>query len=113
MVTSITHRITGVALSVGTILLAWWLIAAANGPDSYQTFVDTASSPLGQIVLFGFSWALAFHTLNGIRHLAWDMGYGFKVPTANKTGILVIVLSLVLTIAAFVVVWTGHGGYYQ
>ena len=113
MVTSITHRITGVALAAGTLMLAWWLIAAANGPDTYEVFVDTITNPLGQIVLFGFTWSLAFHALNGIRHLAWDMGYGFAVKTANQTGILVVVLSILLTIGAFALVWTGNGGYYQ
>src|ERR1700733_10423515 len=95
MATSITHRVTGVGLSAGTLLLAWWLIAAASGPEAYQTFSHLAATPIGQLVLFGFVWALAFHLLNGIRHLAWDMGYGFGVPTANATGWLVIVLSVV------------------
>lgn len=113
MATSITHRITGVALSAGTLLIAWWLIAASNGPESYEVFVDLAGSVFGQIVLFGFAWALAFHALNGIRHLAWDLGYGFQVKTANQTGILVIVLSLVIAAGAFALAWTGHGGYYQ
>lgn len=113
MATSIVHRMTGVALAGGILVLAWWLFAASNGPEAYQTFVTLASTPLGQLVLFGFSWSLAYHTLNGIRHLAWDLGYGFSVPTADKTGILAFVLSFALTIAAFVVAWTGHGGYYQ
>lgn len=113
MATSITHRITGVALSAGTLLLVWWLIAASSGPDVYEEFAAIVDGPLGQIVLFGFSWALAFHALNGIRHLAWDFGYGFKVKTADQTGLLVIVLSLVFTAGAFVLAWSGHGGYYQ
>jgi succinate dehydrogenase, cytochrome b556 subunit len=113
MATSIVHRITGVGLALGTLLLAWWLIAAANGPDTYDTFLDAAESPLGQIVLFGFTWALAYHTLNGIRHLAWDLGYGFAIKTAHRTGILVIALSLVLAAGAFALAWSGHGGYYQ
>jgi len=111
MATSITHRVTGVGLSVGTLFLAWWLIAAASGPEAYQTFSHLAANPIGQLVLFGFVWALAFHLLNGIRHLAWDMGYGFDLPTANATGWLVIVLSVVLAAAAFVAVHLGHGGF--
>jgi succinate dehydrogenase / fumarate reductase, cytochrome b subunit len=111
MATSITHRMTGIALSAGTLLLAWWLIAAASGPEAYGTFSHVAGSVIGQIVLFGFVWSLAFHLLNGIRHLAWDMGYGFDVPTANMTGWLVIVLSVLLAVAAFALVHTGRGGF--
>lgn len=113
MATSIIHRVTGVALAGGTLLLAWWLIAAAGGPDTYEVFTDLATSVIGQIVLFGFTWALAYHALNGIRHLAWDLGYGFDLKTAHNSGVLVIVLSLVLAIGAFALAWSGHGGYYQ
>ena len=111
MATSITHRMTGIALSMGTLLLAWWLIAAASGPEAYATFSHLAASWPGQIVLFGFTWSLAFHLLNGIRHLAWDMGYGFAVPTANRTGWLVIVLSVLLAAGAFALAYGGHGGF--
>lgn len=111
MATSITHRMTGIALSMGTLLLAWWLIAAASGLEAYRTFAQVAASWPGQVVLFGFTWSLAFHLLNGIRHLAWDMGYGFDVPTANRTGWLVIVLSVLLAVGAFALAYTGHGGF--
>jgi succinate dehydrogenase / fumarate reductase cytochrome b subunit len=111
MATSITHRMTGIALSMGTLLLAWWLIAAASGPEAYATFTHLAASWIGQIVLFGFTWSLAFHLLNGIRHLAWDMGYGFAVPTANRTGWLVIVLSVILAAGAYALAYTGHAGF--
>lgn len=113
MATSIVHRVTGVALAGGILVLTWWLIAAANGPETYATFVDLITTPLGQLMLFGFTWSLAYHAVNGIRHLAWDLGYGFAVPTADTTGILVFVLSLVLAAGAFVIAWTGNGGYYQ
>src|SRR5579863_5718340 len=76
MATSIAHRVTGVALSIGMIVLAWWLIAAATGSDAYHIFAASAANPIGQIVLFGFLWSLAFHFFNGIRHLAWDVGWG-------------------------------------
>ena len=98
-------------MSVGTLLLAWWLIAAASGPEAYATFSHVAGSWIGLIVLFGFTWSLAFHLLNGIRHLAWDMGYGFGVPTARMTGWLVIVLSVLLAVAAFAAAYTNHGGF--
>jgi succinate dehydrogenase / fumarate reductase cytochrome b subunit len=102
MAASITHRATGIALTAGTLFLAWWLIAAASGPDAYAVFAAVAGHPVGKIVLFGFLWSLAFHLLNGIRHLAWDVGYGFKVPTAKLTAVIVYVASLLLAVGAFV-----------
>ena len=109
MATSIAHRVTGVGLALGTILLAWWLISIASGPEAYQTFCNVAASWIGQIVLFGFAWSLAYHLLNGIRHLAWDTGYGFNVKTADMTGWLVIVLSVLLAVCAFALAYAGHG----
>jgi succinate dehydrogenase / fumarate reductase cytochrome b subunit len=113
MATSIVHRMTGIGLAGGLLLLAWWLVAAASGLEASTYFSVMIRTLLGQIVLFGFAWALAYHFLNGIRHLAWDFGYGFAVPTANKTGILVFVLSVLIAVAAFAVVYSGHGGYYE
>jgi succinate dehydrogenase / fumarate reductase, cytochrome b subunit len=113
MATSIVHRMTGVGLAGGLLLLAAWLWAASNGPESYEEFCDYATTPLGQLFLFGFTWALAYHLVNGIRHLAWDLGYGFAVKTANRTGLLVFALSLVLSGGAFAIAWSGMGGYYQ
>jgi succinate dehydrogenase / fumarate reductase cytochrome b subunit len=110
MAASITHRATGVALAAGTLFLSWWLIAAASGPDAYAVFVRAAANPLGEIVLFGFLWSLAFHLLNGIRHLAWDVGYGFKVPTAKLTAALVYAGSLLLAAGAFVLGLMVRGG---
>ena len=109
MATSITHRMTGMALSAGTLLLAWWLIATASGPEAFAAFQTLAASPIGEIVLLGFVWSLAFHLLNGIRHLAWDLGYGFDLHTANRTGILVITLSVFVAIGVFVFAYK-HGG---
>ncbi|HEY4264996.1 MAG TPA: succinate dehydrogenase, cytochrome b556 subunit [Micropepsaceae bacterium] len=110
MAASITHRVTGIALAAGTLFLAWWLIAAASGPDAYGLFMRLATNLLGEVVLFGFLWALAFHLLNGIRHLAWDVGYGFKVPTAKLTAALVYGVSLLLAAGAFVVGIMVRGG---
>src|ERR1700688_5304841 len=75
MVMSIVHRITGAALYVGTLLLAWWLLAAASGPNAYATFQAAASSVIGRGVLLGYTWALVHHMLGGIRHLIWDSGH--------------------------------------
>jgi succinate dehydrogenase cytochrome b subunit len=113
MATSIVHRVTGLALSAGTILLVWWLIAIASGPEAFNEFINLAATPLGEVILFGFVWSLAYHLLNGIRHLAWDLGYGFAVPTANLSGVLVIAGSILLAVGAFAFAYTGHGGYYQ
>src|SRR5271170_6582971 len=77
MATSIVHRATGMALSAGTLVVAWWLIAIVMGPAQYDLFSTVVRSPLGQLVLLGFVWSLAYHLLNGIRHLVWDIGYGF------------------------------------
>lgn len=106
MATSIAHRVTGIALSIGMIVLAWWLIAAATGSGAYHVFTASAANPIGQIVLFGFLWSLAFHFFNGIRHLAWDVGWGFDVATANRSGISVVILSLVSAIVMFLL---AHG----
>jgi succinate dehydrogenase / fumarate reductase cytochrome b subunit len=113
MATSITHRFTGMGLAAGTVLLAWWLYAVASGPDSFNAFLDLAATPLGQVILFLFVWSLAFHLLNGIRHLAWDMGYGFSKPAAQTNSILVIAASILLAAALFALAYSGRGGYYQ
>jgi succinate dehydrogenase / fumarate reductase cytochrome b subunit len=112
MATSITHRVTGLGLSLGTILLAWWLVAIASGPETYQAFSSVAASWFGQLVLFGFTWALAYHLLNGIRHLAWDLGYGFAPATANRNSWIVYILSVLVAVGAFALAYAGKGGFY-
>jgi succinate dehydrogenase / fumarate reductase cytochrome b subunit len=111
MVASIAHRATGMALAAGTLMLSWWLIAAAAGPDAYAVFARVAANPVGEIVLFGFLWSLAFHLLNGIRHLAWDIGYGFAVPMAKLTAALVFAISLLLAAGAFFVAFLVKAGF--
>lgn len=113
MLASITHRATGLALMVGALALAWWLVSVSNGPEGYESFMALANTPVGWLILFGFTWSLSFHMLNGIRHLAWDLGYGFNKVTATQTGTLVYVLSVVIAVGLFAFVWTGHGGYLQ
>ncbi|MDX5361530.1 MAG: succinate dehydrogenase, cytochrome b556 subunit [Alphaproteobacteria bacterium] len=101
---SITHRITGVANAVGLILLTWWLVAMATGAgafDAVQWFLD---SILGRIMLFGWTWALCYHFLNGIRHLVWDAGHGFEVETMERSAKMVIGGSVVLTLLVWIVV---------
>lgn len=106
MALSIFHRITGVALGAGMLLLAWWLIALASGPDAYASFTECMSSVLGKLVLFGFTYALMLHLCNGIRHLFWDMGRGFELETTARSNMLVILGSIVLTVLAWLV---GYG----
>ena len=97
MGTSILHRFTGLGLAFGTLLLAWWLVAAAMGPEAYAVFQAVAFHWFGRLVLFGFTLALVYHSLNGVRHLFWDIGYGYAVKTATWTGILVYALTIMVT----------------
>ena len=113
MLASIMHRATGIALAGGALVLTWWLVCISNGPEGYDGFMDYAAMPLALVVLFGFTWSFAFHFLNGIRHLAWDLGYGFDKHVATRTGFLVFALSFLIAIAVFALVWTGHAGYLQ
>ena len=110
MAASITHRVTGVALAGGTLFLVWWLIAAASGPDAYALFTRIADHPVGKVILFGLVWSLAFHLLNGVRHLAWDLGYGFKMSTSRLTAVLVYAGSLLIAASAFAVGMMVRGG---
>lgn len=109
MGTSIIHRITGVGLTLGTLLLGWWLIAAALGPEAYGQFQTLAGHWFGRFVLFGFTVSLVYHALNGVRHLFWDFGYGFKVPTANMTGIATYIATLVLTVLIWAAAYAAKG----
>ena len=109
-VLSITHRATGVALAVGTLLLVWWLAAAALGEAAYARVGAFMDSPLGLLVLFGWSLALFYHLGNGIRHLFWDAGYGFDLKTAEKSGYAVLAFTLAATLAAWVIGLAVLGG---
>lgn len=105
MMMSIAHRITGVALYAGTLLLAWFLIAAASGGPAFATAAGVLDSLIGRLVLFGFTWALYHHLLGGIRHFIWDAGYGMDHPErewlAKATLGGGIVLALVTWFLAF------------
>lgn len=103
---SILHRVTGVGLGVGTLLIAWWLIAAATGPEAFDTAQAFMGSLFGRLILLGFTWALFYHLCNGIRHLIWDAGYGYELDSVTKTGWLVLAASVVLTVLAWI---AGYG----
>ena len=107
---SFSHRVTGIALSAGTLYLVWQLLAAASGPDAFEIFQRFAGSWLGILVLLGWSVALFYHLLNGIRHLFWDAGYGFTIETTYKTGRWVIIGTAALTIVAWVAGLGAWGG---
>ena len=100
---SIMHRITGVALSLGLLLLVAWFISAAFSPTSFLFVDGILQSWIGIIIIFGSLWAFWFHFLNGIRHLFWDLGYGFNLSTVWRSGWIVIFGSVLLTIISFVV----------
>lgn len=100
---SIVHRMTGGALYLGTALLVWWLVAAAIGPEPFETAQAVFSSWLGILVLFGFSWALIQHLLGGLRHLMWDTGRGLDLPTVFASGWMVVVGAGVLTLLLWII----------
>lgn len=99
---SIMHRITGAAWSVGTLVLVWWLMAAATGEAAFATVQGFLASFPGLVILFGLTLAAWYHTLAGIRHLAWDAGHGFEIPTVYRTGRLVLLGTGVMTILTWV-----------
>ena len=97
-VLSIFHRITGVALTFGLILLVAWIFTLSLGEEYFEYFVMFIKSWFGFLILFGFTFALNYHLCNGIRHLFWDAGYGYEIETVHKSGLAVLVVSFVLTI---------------
>jgi succinate dehydrogenase / fumarate reductase cytochrome b subunit len=104
MIMSIVHRVTGAALYFGTLLLAWWLVAAAAGPRPFAFANWVLGSWLGLVVLFGFSWALIHHMLGGLRHFVWDFGLAMGKPARDRIALANIIGSVVLTIALWAVV---------
>jgi len=102
---SILHRLTGIGLAVGSILLAWWLISVAVGGELFEATHRFLVSPIGIVLLFLWSAAFFYHLCNGIRHLAWDAGYGFEIRTAARSGYAVIVMTALLTLLAWIYVF--------
>ena len=100
---SISSRITGVAWGVGLVLLVWWLVAAASGPSAFAGVQWFMSSWLGLVALFGMTGAAWYHTLNGVRHLAWDAGYGYDIPSTYRSGRLVLVGTVVMTLLTWII----------
>jgi len=100
-VMSITHRATGVALALGTLLLTAWVVLVAVGPEAYDGFAGFLAGWFGKLLLLGWSVALFYHLLNGIRHLFWDAGYGYELPTMQSTGYVVLAGTALLTVLAW------------
>lgn len=110
MTMSIVHRITGAALYVGTLLVAWWLIAAASGPNGYATVQWFVGSWIGRLTLFGYTWALIHHMLGGLRYLIWDTGRGFG-PSEREWLIRATLFgSVTLTVVPWIVGYLVFGG---
>ena len=104
---SIAHRATGVLLSLAAFVLAAWLLAVAGGSAGFDRFTALAASPVGQALLLLVLFSLVYHLLNGIRHLLWDIGWGFELPRLYATGWIVVVLSFVLTALVAWLAWNA------
>ncbi len=104
MFTSIVHRITGVGMALGLVLVVWWFLAASTGPEYYATANAFLTSWFGILILVGSLWALWYHFCNGIRHLLWDVIIGLENGPAAKSGVAVIICSVLLTILTLVIV---------
>jgi len=102
---SILHRATGVALSIGSIILVSWVIALTLGEATYLSYLKIINNWFGKLILFGFTFCLFYHFSNGIRHLFWDAGYGYDLKQAYMSGTLVIIASLTLTIITWLLVF--------
>ena len=103
MVMSIAHRATGIALYVGSAFLAWWLLAAASGPDAFAYASAFFDSWFGRLVLLGYTWALMHHMLGGIRHFVWDAGHAFDKHVSTRLAWATLAGSIVLTLLVWVV----------
>ncbi|MFL5257118.1 MAG: succinate dehydrogenase, cytochrome b556 subunit [Rhodopila sp.] len=103
MVLSILHRASGVALAVGTLLMTWWLVAAAVSDEAFAHAQWFMGSAIGLLCLFGWTVALVFHFLSGVRHLAWDAGYGYDAPQYEQSGWAVVIATGVVTLLIWVV----------
>ena len=111
MFLSILHRATGIALYAGTLLLVWWLMAAATGPEAFALFQSFAGSWIGQIVLFGYIWALFHHMFGGIKHFIWDTGAGFELSTVEWISRGATLIPIVLTLMSWVFAYKFMGAF--
>lgn len=105
MVGSILHRITGVGLYLGALILAGWAMSLAAGPDAYQTVMELLGSPLGKIVLFGLTLSVFYHLAKGVQHLFWDAGAGFQLAIANMGAIACYAFAVAASLAVWAIAW--------
>lgn len=110
MLFSITHRITGVGMALGTILVVWWLAALAVGPEYFASVQSILGSSIGRLLILGWTWAAFYHLCNGVRHLFWDAGWGLGLTAARASGTTVSVMSVVLTLVAWSLAYALRGG---
>ena len=110
MTMSIVHRITGAALYFGILLLAWWLVSAASGPNAYANVEWFMGTLIGRVVLFGYTWSLLHHMLGGIRHLIWDTLHGMEPSERELLTLATLVGSVLLTLVVWVVGYLAMGG---
>ena len=110
MALSIVHRATGIALYFGTLLLAWWLVAAASGPAAYAHVQAFTGSFIGRLIAFGYTWALLHHMLSGVRHLVWDLGYGFKPSEREWLTWAALIGGILLTVLVWIIGYMIGGG---
>lgn len=111
MFLSILHRATGVALYAGTLLLVWWLMAAATGPEAFALFQGVAGSWIGRLVLFGYTWALFHHMFGGIKHFIWDTGAGFELSAVEWISRGATVIPILLTLISWVLAYKFMGAF--
>ena len=107
-VLSIMNRLSGIATSVGTIMMVWWLVAASEGPKAFAGIQWFAGSVVGVLLLVGWTAALCYHTFGGLRHLAWDAGFGFSLPATHRSGWIAVgatAAATLLIVVAGVAVW--------
>jgi len=110
MALSISHRMSGVFLTIGAIFLVYWLVSVASGPAAYDTARELISSWPGQVLMFAWTLAFYFHFCNGLRHLFWDAGRGLEISQARASAYLVIAATLILTAVTWVAAYMVNGG---
>lgn len=110
MTLSILHRISGVFLSIGSLVLAWWLVSVAVGGEYYVFVNSLLAHPFALLLLFGWSAAFFYHLGNGVRHLLWDIGWGFEIPKTYFTGWSVVIFTVAATAVSWYCIWQRLGG---
>jgi len=109
-VLSITHRITGVALAAGSLLFTYWIVAATYGPEAFAHAQTLFGSWFGQLVLWGLVFSLYFHLGNGVRHLGWDIGWGYELDKVRLSGWMTLIFAVGMTVLTLFIAYSAAGG---